>query len=210
MMAKLLIGSFMIVTNLFGQSDQEMNDQIVELINAENYKEALPLARKFLKNHPDDPVAHYNHGVICFHLKKYKEALNDYKFLSDAVPANAEYTFQVGNIYENMDSLKRASEYYSRALVIDHKNYIYFFKRGTVYLKLMWYPEAIIDFNHALRLNELHHNSLHNRGIAYYKNGEKEKACEDWCQAMSLGNPHSASHLDRNCKQYPAECLPTK
>lgn len=209
-MMRLVIAMLLVVNQLFGQSDQETNKRIVELIDEERYNEALPLAKEFLNKNPDDFAAHYNHAVICFHLKKYKEALEDYQFLSTEIPTNAEYLFQIGNVYENMDSLKLATEYYSRALQIANKDYLYFFKRGTCYLKLQWYDEAITDFNHSLRLNEMHHNSLHNRGIAFYKKGEKEKACEDWCQALLLGNPHSASHLDRNCKQYPASCLPSK
>ncbi|HEX5171092.1 MAG TPA: tetratricopeptide repeat protein [Cyclobacteriaceae bacterium] len=207
---KLLVGMLLVFTNISAQSDQETNDRIVDLIDAEKYKEALPLAEKLLTKYPDDSVAHYNHAVICFHLKKYMDALNDYRFLSVTVPTNAEYPFQMGNIYETLDSLKKATEYYSKALVINNKDFLYYFKRGTCYLKMEWYDEAIVDFNHSLRLNESHHNSFHNRGIAYYKKGEKEKACEDWCQALLLGNPYSATHLERNCKQYPTACLPSK
>lgn len=209
-MVRLVIGVLLLVTRLFGQSDQETSNRIVKMIDEERYQEALPLAEEFLKKNPDDFAARYNHAVICFHLKKYNEALKDYQFLSKEIPTNAEYLFQIGNIYENMDSLKKATDYYSRALLIANKDHLYFFKRGTCYLKLQWYDEAITDFNHSLRLNEMHHNSFHNRGIAFYKKGEKEKACEDWCQALLLGNPHSASHLDRNCKQYPAPCLSSK
>jgi len=207
---KFLLGILLISSNLFAQTDQEINDQIVNLIDEEKYEEAFPLAENLLSKYPDDFAPHYNHAVICFHLKKYTEAIDDYHFLAKEIPTNAEYPFQIGNIYENMDSLKKATEYYSRALEITNTDFLYFFKRGTCYLKMESYDEAIADLSHAIRLNEFHDNSLHNRGIAYYKKGEKDKACEDWCQALLLGNPYSASHLDRNCKQYPAACLPTK
>lgn len=207
---KYLLGILFISSNLFAQSDQEINDQIVSLMDEEKYAEALPLAEKLLASYPEDFAPHYNHAVICFHLKKYNEAIADYIFLSKEIPTNAEYPFQIGNIYENMDSLKKASDYYTRALSISNTDFMYFFKRGTCYLKMEWYDKAIDDFNQSIRLNEAHHNSLHNRGIAYYKVGEKEKACEDWCQALLLGNPYSASHLDRHCKQYPSACLLSK
>jgi tetratricopeptide (TPR) repeat protein len=207
---KFLLGILFATSNLLAQSDQEINDQVVSLIDEENYIEALPLAEKLLAKYPDDSVAHYNHAVICFHLKKYTEALHDYQFLCQAVPTNAEYPFQMGNVYENMDSLRKAVIYYSKAISITTEDFLYYFKRGTCYLKLAWYTEAIQDFDRSIQLNEAHHNSLHNRGIAYYKKNEKEKACDDWCQALLLGNPHSASHLDRNCKQYPSACLPSK
>lgn len=206
----LLLGILFISSNLLAQTDQEISDKIVSLIDEEKYAEALPLAEDLLTRYPDDFAPHYNHAVICFHLKKYEEAIGDYNFLAKEIPTNAEYPFQIGNIYESMDSLKKATDYYSRALEITDTDFLYFFKRGTCYLKLEWYDEAITDLSQAFRLNEAHDNSLHNRGIAYYKKGEKEKACADWCQAVQLGNPYSASHLDRNCKQYPAACLPSK
>jgi tetratricopeptide (TPR) repeat protein len=205
-----LLGIILISSNLFAQTDQEISDQIVSLINDEKYKEALPITENFLEKNPEDFAAHYNHAVICFHLKKYHEAINDYNFLAKEMPTNAEFPFQIGNIYESMDSLKKATDYYTHALEINNTDFLYFFKRGTCYLKLEWYDEAIEDFNQSINLNEVHHNSLHNRGIAHYKKGEKEKACDDWCQALLLGNPYSATHLDRNCKQYPAACLPSK
>lgn len=207
---KLVLWILLVASNLFAQSSQEINDKVVALIDDEKYKEALPLSEKLLKENPHDFAAHYNHAVISFHLKKYEDALQDYRFLYQAVPDNAEYPFQIGNVYENMDSLKKATEYYTKAINITNKDFLYFFKRGTCYLKLEWYNEAIRDFDRSIQLNEAHHNSLHNRGIAYYKNNEKEKACEDWCQALLLGNPHSASHLDRNCKKYPDPCLLSK
>jgi tetratricopeptide (TPR) repeat protein len=198
------------VVPLQAQSDFELTNRVAELIRLEKYKKAFPIAEQLLQNHPNDMAARYNHAVICFHLEKYKESLADYQFLSELYPKNDSFLFQTGNLYEHLDSLKLAEKYYTKALDIVNRNYLYFFKRGTCYLKLSWYDQAIEDFDQALRLNEQHPNSLHNRGIAYYRKGNHQKACEDWCQALLLGNPASAIQLDRNCKTYPAACLPSK
>jgi tetratricopeptide (TPR) repeat protein len=92
---KFLLGILFISSNLFAQTDQEINDKIVSLINAEKYKEALPLTEKFLEKNPEDFAAHYNHAVNCFHLKKNPEAINDYKFLEKEKNTNTEYQFQI-------------------------------------------------------------------------------------------------------------------
>lgn len=208
---KLIIVCYVsVIPSLWAQSDYEMTNRVAELIQQEKYRKAYPLAVELLRDNPNDMAANYNHAVICFHLKKFREALADYQYLCELFPKNDSFLFQTGNLYENLDSLKMAEQYYTRALYVANRNYIYFFKRGTCYLKLGWYDQAIEDFNQALRLNDQHHNSLHNRGIAYYKKGNREKACDDWCQALLLGNPVSAIHLDRNCRTYPQECLLSK
>jgi len=136
--------------------------------------------------------------------------LKDYQFLLKAVPDDSENFFQVGNIYDHLDSLNKAEMYYSKAIELEEDNFIYYFKRGTVFLKNSRWSESVNDFSRALELNPEHHNSLHNRGIAYYKAGFKEKGCEDWCQALLKGNTKSALHLEKNCERYPLPCLLTK
>lgn len=189
------------------QTDFELTDRVAEFIAEEKYKEGLPLAEALLERNPSDIAIRYNHAVICFHLEKYREALADFKFLSGAEPENDVFLFQTANLYETLDSLVLAEKYYTRALRIANRDFMYFFKRGTCYLKMGRYEKSIEDFDQALRLNEEHHNSFHNRGIAWYKMGRPERACEDWCQALLKGNPVSAMHLDRNCETYPQPCL---
>lgn len=206
-MRLLLIWYAVVIVPAWGQSDFDLTNDVAEMIREEKYQKAFPLAEELLRRNPGDMAARYNHAVICFHLEKYNEALEDFLFLSELDPKNDSFLFQAANLYENIDSLKQAEKYYTKALQRANRNYIYFFKRGTCYLKLGWYDKSVEDFNQSLRLNEEHHNSLHNRGIALYQLGYREKACEDWCQALLKGNPHSASHLDRNCRIYPEPCL---
>lgn len=195
---------------LAAQNEQKLSDRVVKLINSEKYKEALPLVEELIASMPEDFSARYNRAVIFFHLKRYQESLDDYLFLCEEDPTNSEYFFQAGNLYEQLDSLKKADYYYTEALKIHNTTHLYWFKRGTCYLKLQWYDKAIFDFNQSIRLNEAHHNTLHNRALAYFRKGEISLACNDWCQALLLGNPHSASHLQQHCKKIPDECLLTK
>jgi tetratricopeptide (TPR) repeat protein len=126
------------------------------------------------------------------------------------MPDEAEYYFQAGDQLEKLDSLAKALPYYSDAIKLDPENFHYPFQRGTNYLKQEKFKLAINDFNLALKNNPEHDNSLHNRAIALYKIGKMEQACIDWCQALLKGNPKSASHLQRNCKTIPSDCLLSK
>lgn len=197
---------------VWGQLDDEedLNDAGLNLMKDERYAEALPYFDKLVSHNPDAIPYRFNRAVTLFNLKQYKRALKDYLFLAAADQEEPEYVFQIGNIYENLDSLDKADVYYTQAIALEKDYYLYYFKRGTARLKQSQWNTAIADFNRVLELDADHHNSYHNRGIAYYRAGFKEKGCEDWCQALLKGNTKSAEHLQKNCKVYPQPCLLSK
>ena len=174
-----------------------------------NYKEAHHHLDKLTASDRDNFVYRYNRAVTLFNLKKYSEAIAEYKYLHELLPEQAEYIFQIGNAYEQMDSLKLAVDFYSKAIEMDQDHFIYFFKRGTVLLKQDEFLKAATDFTSSISLNPKHHNSFHNRGIAVFKLGQKDKACEDWCEARRLGNTYSGHHFNQSCSQSPA-CIVVK
>ena len=150
-----------------------------------------------------------NHGGSPFFYRGQHSGIAEYKYLHELLPEQAEYIFQIGNAYEQMDSLKLAVDFYSKAIEMDQDHFIYFFKRGTVLLKQDEFLKAATDFTSSISLNPKHHNSFHNRGIAAFKLGQKDKACEDWCEARRLGNTYSGHHFNQNCSQSPA-CIVVK
>ena len=188
----------------YSQSADEakLNNKAVALIDDEQYKEALPYLDELVKRNPGSTIFRYNRAVTLFNLKRYPEALAEYKFLTLAIPEESEYLFQCGNAYEQMDSVQQALGYYSKAIQLENDKFLNFFKRGTIFLKEGKFKEAEADFNESLLLNPSHHNSLHNRGIALYKLGNQRKACEDWCLANQLGNEYSSSHIKINCSMF--------
>ncbi len=195
---------------LRAQSNEELNNSAIELMDRGRYKEALPFFEKLVDAEPYNTVFRYNRAVVNYNLKNYQAALNDYLILSKEVPDESEYYFQIGNLYDELNKLDKVPYYYNRAIELDKDQFLYFFKRGTYWLKQNRFDLALADLNHALELNPRHANSLHNRAIILYKIGQVEKACEDWCQAQLLGNSLSGIHMEKNCKTYPQACLLSK
>ena len=196
---------------VFSQSAEQakLNNTAVELMDNDQYEEALPHLNELVAMNTSNTVFRYNRAVTFFNLKRYQEALMDYKILAEMVTDESEYLFQIGNAYEQLDSAKQAISFYSQAIEIEKDNFLYYFKRGTVQLKQNNFAQAEADFNAALYLNPKHDNSLHNRGIALYKLGQSRKACEDWCQAHQLGNAYSLLHIQKNCSTFNS-CFPSK
>ena len=190
--------------DVYSQSsdDVNINNRAVELMDNERYKDALPFLDELVTRDSINTIYRYNRAVTLFNLKKYSEALADYKILSTAVPEESEYVFQIGNAYEQLDSANLAIEFYTKAIHLENDKFLYFFKRGTLFLHKGKFKEAENDFNDSLLLNPRHDNSLHNRGIARFKMGRSRTACEDWCLAAELGNRYSASHIKANCSMF--------
>ena len=196
---------------VFAQDEQEekLNSKAVALMNAQKYKEALPVLNDLISHNAGNILFRHNRAVTLSNLARHREALADYKILATALPDESEYEFQIANAYEQLDSTLQAIDFYSRAIETDSSHFFYYFKRGTIYLKQSYFVQAERDFTSSLNLNPYHDNSLHNRGIARYKLGEESKACDDWCAAYQLGNTTSLSHLKKNCKTS-KPCSPPK
>jgi len=199
-----LVILIMACADVYSQSSEDVNvnNRAVELMDEQQYKEALPYLDQLVARDSVNTIYRYNRAVTLFNLKKYNEARADYEILSTAVPEESEYIFQIGNSYEQLDSSQLAIEFYTKAIQLENDKFLYYFKRGTLLLYKGRFKEAESDFNESLLLNPRHDNSLHNRGIARYKMGQSRKACEDWCLASELGNPHSASHIKANCSMF--------
>jgi tetratricopeptide (TPR) repeat protein len=185
--------------------DADLNDKALKFMDDENYEDALPILDHLVVAFPSVTAYRYNRAVTLFGLELYARSVADYKILFQEL-ADSEYAFQIGNGYEQMDSLGQAIKYYNIAIEMEKDNYLHFFKRGTVLLKMKSFTRAIDDFNAAIALNPEHHNSFHNRGIARYQAKLHRQACEDWCHAAQLGNTISAEHLRTNCKSVPNVC----
>ncbi|MBL7858024.1 MAG: tetratricopeptide repeat protein [Cyclobacteriaceae bacterium] len=207
-MRGLFLSLILITSTAIAQTDEEINNNAVNLMDEGRYKEAIPFFSKLIQGNPENTLYRYNRAIALSNLGRVKEALADYTILYATIPDESEYAFQIGNSYEALDSIPQADFFFSEAIRLDNTNYLYFFKRGTLYLKQFEWTKARQDFDASLALNPYHDNSLHNRGIALYKLGFKELACTDWCQAIALGNTHSISHLEKNCKKRLEPCQP--
>ena len=141
----ILLGLFPL--GALAQSEDDLNNKGVELINEENYEAALPYFNELIGKSPDNPLYYANRAVILFNLKQFDKALADYNFLIRALPEESVNYFQAGNVYDQMDSLILADYYYTKAITLEKDHFIYFFKRGTIRLKQMRWKESIDDFN---------------------------------------------------------------
>ena len=166
MIPNLLVAFVFASITLCAQSKEEvaLNNLAVSLMDKGDYKEALAHLDKPTAADENNFVYRYNRAVTLFNLKKYQEAIDEYKYLHELLPEQSEYVFQIGNAYEQLDSMNLALTFYTQAIEMDQDQFLYYFKRGTVFLKQNQLRRAEADLTSSIELNPKHHNSLHNRG----------------------------------------------
>ena len=206
MTLKLLVAFVFASITLCAQSKEEvaLNNLAVSLMDKGDYKEALVHLDKLTATDENNFIYRYNRAVTLFTLKKYQEASGEYKYLHELLPEQSEYVFQIGNAYEQLDSVNVALTFYTLAIEMNQDQFLYYCKRGTVFLKQNELQRAEADLTSSIELNPKHHNSFHNRGITLFKLGQVGKACDDWCQAVVLGNAYSGNYFQQNCAKSPA------
>ena len=81
MAPKLLVAFVFASITLCAQSKEEvaLNNLAVSLMNNGDYKEALAHLDKLTAADEDNFVYRYNRAVTLFNLKKYQEAIDEYK-----------------------------------------------------------------------------------------------------------------------------------
>jgi tetratricopeptide (TPR) repeat protein len=210
MTLKLLVAFVFASITLCAQSKEEvaLNNLAVSLMDKGDYKEALAHLDRLTASDENNFIYRYNRAVTLFNLKKYQEAIGEYKYLHTLLPEQSEYIFQIGNAYEQLDSTNFALTFYTQAIEMDQDQFLYFFKRGTVFLKQNELQRAEADLTSSIELNPKHHNSFHNRGITLFKLGQVSKACDDWCRASVLGNVYSGNYFRQNCAKVQACVTP--
>lgn len=210
MTLKLLAAFVFASVTLCAQSKEEvaLNNLAVSLMDKGDYDKALAYLDKLTASDENNFVYRYNRAVTLFNLKKYQEAIGEYKYLHALLPEQSEYIFQIGNAYEQLDSMNLALTFYTQAIEMDQDQFLYYFKRGTVFLKQNELERAEADLTSSIALNPKHHNSFHNRGITLFKLGQVSKACDDWCHASVLGNIYSGNYFRQNCDKASACVTP--
>ena len=108
MTLKLLVAFVFASITLCAQSKEEvaLNNLAVSLMDKGDYKEALAHLDKLTASDQNNFVYRYNRAVTLFNLKQYQEAIAEYKYLHALLPEQSEYIFQIGNAYEQLDSIE--------------------------------------------------------------------------------------------------------
>ena len=94
----------------------------------------------------------------------------------------------IGNIYLETQSQKKAIQYYETAVRIDKGFYIAYYNLGNTFQKLNYFEKSIENFGLAIKYNKNYAEAYFNRGNSYRNINKLELALEDYLYAYKI-NP---------------------
>jgi len=122
-------------------------------------------------------------GDAFFSLRTEIERLNE---LIKWDNKNADYFYNRGWLFEQMNDPAKAEKDYTAAIEINRVHADALYNRGLIYIKGKRYDLAIKDFSEVIRLDPGSADALCNRGNAYYSVGQFKDALEDFTSAIRI------------------------
>jgi tetratricopeptide (TPR) repeat protein len=147
----------------------------------------LSFDRAILHSSQERAIFYYSRGEALRHLRRYKQAIQDFDKAVLLRPNYWEAYNSRGIAKSGIRDDEGALADYNKALSIDPDNrtpYIYS-NRGNVLIRMSEYDRAISDYNKALSIQK-YANAYCGRGFAWYYKKEYEKAIADFETALSM------------------------
>jgi tetratricopeptide (TPR) repeat protein len=165
---------------------REYREQGEAHYKAGRHDEAIKAFTESLKLKPEQPMIHFNLGVIYGELSRYDEAIKAYQ---DAVRIKADYPlayFNMGNAYLDKGDYEKAVEAYQQASQLESIKPMAYYNMGVAYVELGRQDEAIRAFKEATSLSPEYAAAYYNLGITYGTAGQHKEAVEALKQALRL------------------------
>ena len=143
----------------------------------EDYEKELELCNKFLEKNPNFNDLILTRKIsLLIELKKYDEALKNYKILVNKNPENSS-VYILAECYAGLNNKEKAFELINQKYEKEKKDSTYYITVGKIYYILENYKEAIENYSTAI---ELEKSSPYGESTAFYLNRAKAyKAIND-------------------------------
>ena len=174
-----------------------MSKEISEIINllklkklAQAEKKCLKLIKSVKENFEIINV----YAVILFQLKKYDEAILEWK---KCIKLNPSYHFgfnNLGNVFLIQNDLDSALENYNKAIELNPNYYEALYNKGNIYLKLKDFTKALENYNKVLVIKNDYAPAHQGKAIIFKKLLKFKEAIDEWQKVFEI-NPANTNAL---------------
>ena len=163
-------------SNLYGQVDYQLYNKGLSLKNQGEHIQAISLFGEFVQQYPSEhPDAYFQRGYSFFYLKKYKNAIVDFKKSMDLDGNNFEVAYALGRTYVQLKNNKAAHTSFTKALQLNPNHAPSCNDRGMVACHMRDFEGALEDFYRATTLDTSFAMAYNNAGAARYYNQDIAK-----------------------------------
>lgn len=182
---------------------QNIREEAQEMMDDEQYAEAIHLLLDHVKSEPGDAAAWNQMAYSAEQLNQPFQALRWYTKAIEHDSTIHQYWSRRGRLHNRLQNYSQAVKDLSNAIVIHEENFSDFAERANAYFHLGLYDAAISDYNHILLVTPEDSNTWLQRGVVHHEKGNKAQACADWIQARALGAESAQVYLDKHCGERP-------
>ena len=158
---------------------------IHDLINHEQYDEALPIINEVLERYPDDDIALNFIGYI--HLMSDQPALA-YQYFRRALqesPMNKALWTSLGRAYHELDNFEDAIKCFLKSAEIDPNYALAYSNAAASFVQMSEWKNAEDVCNLALQVNANDHHAQINLAHAYLAQGKWEDGWKAWGKSLN-------------------------
>lgn len=135
-------------------------------------------------------------GRRKFEAWKFLEALEYYERAAKANPSNAEYYYDIGECYYNLERYEKAAEAYSQALKVEPQHAGAYWGLGLCYGEMKDYQKSIDGYKEAIKIDPHNADTRFGLGDSYAALGRYQEAIEGYQEAI-LVEPNNAEIYQR-------------
>lgn len=163
------------------KNENENENDIKELLYSfqrNEYKETIDIARKIIKDFPDNHLATKALASSLFHVGDLNNALAEINKTIKIAPNDYQAYNICGNIFKEKNNLNEAKNCYENAIKLNINYHIAWNNLGLIFNELNDYPKAFKCFKKAIKIKPNYFSAIFNVGNLYRK----------------INRPHDALH----------------
>lgn len=171
----------------------------VLLLRNGNKQEALAALNKAISL-KDYSKALFTRALLYQQTGNCGAALQDVEKVLRQEPSNARAHYIKADCIEQQGDIETAMSEYSKAIVLEPMEPLFYLRRGLVSAQLHQNREAIRDMSSAIQIRPEYAEAWYWRGMIKYRNGEMP--CDDLNQARNLGLSEATDALLEICNEH--------
>lgn len=196
----VLILAFISTLSL-GQSAKEYTQRGRELLEKQEYVEALVNLNKAIELDPNNSAAYYLRGNIKDNFEDRHGAMKDYNVAIEKNPKFADALYARGNVKMKLQDYYGAIDDFTAVIAINENFVEAYFSRGRAKQFLQAYQDAINDCSKIIQINPKNSDAYSMRGILRIEFGDTKNGCLDLSKAGELGDLKAYELIKEKCNQ---------
>ncbi|MEO5361808.1 MAG: tetratricopeptide repeat protein [Nitrospirota bacterium] len=161
-------------------------DEAYVALQKGNYKAAIVMLEKKIKNNHNDYLTWYSLGLAYSIIGQHNKAIDAYNHSIEINSDDYSTWYNLGLAYSKIGQYDKAIDAYNHSIKINPDDYSTWNNLGFTYSKIGQYDKAIDAFNHSIEINSDDYITWNNLGNAYYLTKEYEKAIDAYNHSLDI------------------------